>query len=76
VEYPSISPDLTPIDFFLWSALKFAVYTLKSHTLRDLRHDIETACAAVPLTIENVRQYVIRCYQQCIAAGNGRFEYL
>jgi hypothetical protein len=76
VEYPPRSPDLTPLDFFLWGALKNAVYTSTPRTLQDLRGEIETACAAVPLaTIQNVYQSVVR-RQQCVAGGGGHFEHL
>jgi hypothetical protein len=50
VDYPPRSPDLTPLDFFLWGAVKNAVYTVytsKPSTLPDVRREIETACAAV-----------------------------
>jgi hypothetical protein len=49
VEYPPRLPDLTPLDFFLWVALKDAVYSSKPRKLQDLRSETETACAAVPL---------------------------
>jgi hypothetical protein len=38
VEYLSISPDLTPLDFFLWGALKNPVYTLKPCKLQDQKY--------------------------------------
>jgi hypothetical protein len=77
VENPSRSPDLTSLEFFLWGALNNAVYISKTLTLQDLRLEIETACAAVPLArIQNVCQSVARHCQQCIAAGAGYFEHL
>jgi hypothetical protein len=77
VEYPPRSPDLTPLDFFLWAALNNAVYTSTPRTLQDLRRETETACSAVTLaTIQNICQSVARCCQQCIAAGGGHFEHL
>jgi hypothetical protein len=77
VEYPPRSSDLTLLDFFLWVAVQNVVYTSNPRTLQDLRREIETACAAVPLaTIQNVCQSVARLYQQCIAAGGGHFEHL
>jgi hypothetical protein len=78
VKYPPRSPNLTPLDFFLWNALKNAVYTSKACTLQGLRREIEIACAAVPLaTIQNICLSAAR-HQQCIAVGGGggHFEHL
>jgi hypothetical protein len=75
-EYPPRSPDVTPLDFFLWGALKNAVYTSTPRTLQDVRREIEIAYVTVPLTtILNVCQSVVR-RQQCIASGGGHFERL
>jgi hypothetical protein len=78
VKYPPRSPNLIPLDFFLWRTLKNAVYTSKACTPQDLRREIEIACAAVPLaTIQNICLSAA-CHQQCIAAagGGGHFEHL
>jgi hypothetical protein len=78
VEYPPRSPDLTPLDFFLWGAPNNAVYTSTPLTLQDLRRETEIACAVVPLaTIQNVCQCVAHHRQQCIGGGGGgHFENL
>jgi hypothetical protein len=46
------------------------VYAKEPKTLQDLRHEIEIACAAIPLqTVQDVRHCVaLRC-QQCTDAG-------
>jgi hypothetical protein len=76
VEYPLRSPDLTALDFFLWVALKNAVYISEPLTLQDMRREIEIACAVVPLaTIQNVCQSVARRCQQYIAAGDVYYEH-
>ena len=36
VEWPPRSPDLTPLDFFLWSYIKSTVYTTPPTNLDDL----------------------------------------
>ena len=36
VEWPPRSPDLTPLDFFLWSYIKCKVYTTPPANLDDL----------------------------------------
>ncbi|GBM07586.1 hypothetical protein AVEN_230023-1 [Araneus ventricosus] len=35
-EWPPRSPDLTPMDFFLWGNLKQQVYAARPPTLQDL----------------------------------------
>jgi hypothetical protein len=53
-------PDLTLLDFYLWGAVKNGVYTSKQRTLQDLRREIETECAAVPLaTMSGNLLYVV-----------------
>lgn len=38
------SPDLTPLDFFLWGYLKTVVYADPPVNLQDLKNKIQTAC--------------------------------
>ncbi len=40
--WPSISPDLTPPDFFLWAYLKNSVDLNKPTTVDELKTEIET----------------------------------
>jgi len=42
-EFLPRSPDITPLDFYLWGTLKNVVYRRKLATLAVLREDIETA---------------------------------
>ena len=77
IEYPPRSPDLTPIDFYLWGVLKDIVYTMKLETLQELRGEIQNACRNIPVeTIQNVCNSVVRRYQKCIDARGGHFEHL
>ena len=47
VEYPPSSPDLTPMDFFLWEFLKDKIYSRKPTTIAEMRVAIEEECAQV-----------------------------
>jgi hypothetical protein len=61
VDFPPRSPDLTPLDFYLWGTLKDVLYRRKPATLAVLREEIETACAAIHVdTLVNVDQAVVR----------------
>ncbi|GBM79642.1 hypothetical protein AVEN_184203-1 [Araneus ventricosus] len=44
---PPCSPDLNPLDFFLWGYIKQRVYATPPPTLQELRNRITDACASV-----------------------------
>ncbi|XP_042225978.1 uncharacterized protein LOC121868990 [Homarus americanus] len=76
VDYPPLSPDLTPLDFYLWGNLKNTVYAKKPSTLQELRHEIEWSCTAIPALIcPKVCRSVFRRCQQCLDAKGGQFEH-
>lgn len=55
IEWPARSPDLTPLDFFLWGHLKSRVYQNRPNNLDDLKARIRHECNLVtPQTIQNV----------------------
>ena len=47
VEWPPRSPDLTPLDFFLWGYIKTLVYETAPQDLEDLQQRIRDACGTV-----------------------------
>jgi len=47
LQWPPRSPDLTPLDFFLWGYLKNNVYAEQSTSLDDLKERITSACKTV-----------------------------
>jgi hypothetical protein len=50
--WPPPSPDLTPLDFFLWGHIKDVVYRTPPTTLFDLKERIMVACANIsPATL-------------------------
>jgi len=71
------SPDLTPLDFYLWGTLKDVVYCRKLATLAVLREEIEMARAVIHVdTLVNVAQVVVRCNQKCLDADGNHFQHL
>ncbi|XP_025422162.1 uncharacterized protein LOC112691923 [Sipha flava] len=44
VPWPARSPNLTPLDFFLWGYLKTVVYADPSVNLQDLKNKIKVVC--------------------------------
>jgi hypothetical protein len=51
VDWPPRSPDLTPLDFYLWCHLKATVYQVKTH-MDHVKERIRDAC-------ERIAPYVI-----------------
>jgi hypothetical protein len=77
IPWPPRSPDLTPLDFFLWGYLKSMVYVNKPENLEDLKNNIRDACRAVtPDMLENVRTGWGLRLKHCIAINGAQFEHL
>jgi hypothetical protein len=47
IAWPSRSPDLTPLDFFLWGYMKNTVYQIKINYLQHMKASIRDAVATV-----------------------------
>ncbi|GBO01718.1 hypothetical protein AVEN_3636-1 [Araneus ventricosus] len=76
-EWPSRSPDLTPMDFFLWGYLRKQVYATPPPTLQDLQRRITDACANVtPAMLHRVQCEVQERVEMCIVADGEKFEHL
>ena len=76
-EFPARSPDLTPLDFYLWGTLKDVVYRRKPATIAILQQEIVTACAAITLdTLDNVVRGAVHRTNQCLEANGNHFEHL
>ncbi|GBL93010.1 hypothetical protein AVEN_54646-1 [Araneus ventricosus] len=59
VEWPPRSPDLNPLDIFLWGYIKQRVYAIHPPTLQELRNRITDARASLsPAMLYNVQREV------------------
>ena len=79
IAWPPRSPDLTPLDFYLWGHLKSRVYATQSNTRQELWQRVQEACREVrntPGIFERVRQSLLRRAQACINEGGRNFEHL
>lgn len=79
IAWPARSPDLNPLDFFVWGHLKSMVYSTPVQDIEDLRQRVENGCQIIrntPGIFERVRQSMTRRAQQCIAVHGGHFEHL
>ena len=79
VAWPPRSPDLTPVDYYLWCHMKTLVYETKSDSRAALRHCIFGAAEHIrnhPDNIASATQSLLMHALNCIAAGGGHFEQL
>lgn len=77
IEWPPRSPDLSPLDFFLWGHIKSVVYKTPPATLEELRRRITTVCREVtPQMLLNVRQRFEDNLYHCMNVGGQHFEHL
>ncbi|KAJ4437429.1 hypothetical protein ANN_17573 [Periplaneta americana] len=79
VAWPPRSPDLNPLDFYLWGHLKSLVYSFPVPDLESLRNRI-VACSEDICNTPGVWDRVLRSMRHrcevCIEAGGGHFEHL
>lgn len=75
IEWPPRSPDLTPLDFFLWGLLKQKVYKTRPQTVPELRVRILQACAEItPEQLRKVTMNVRKRIDKCIEINGGLVE--
>uniref|UniRef100_A0AAF5DJG2 Transposable element Tc3 transposase n=1 Tax=Strongyloides stercoralis TaxID=6248 RepID=A0AAF5DJG2_STRER len=66
INWAARSPDLSPLDFFLWGYLKDKVYRNKPETIEDLKENIETEIADIPRSmLKRVMNSFYKRVQQC-----------
>lgn len=79
VSWPPRSPDLSPIDFFIWGAMKNIVYQTAVDSAMDLVARISVAAANIlemPLIFQKVWLSMQRRCESCILAHGRQFELL
>lgn len=79
VQWPARSPDLTPLDFFLWGHMKALVYGTPVESEMDLVARIAEAAAIIRENVnifEQVRQSVVQRFRMCNRVNGHQFEQL
>lgn len=77
IKWPPRSPDLNPLDFYLWGALKASVYATQITSAVQLRQRVQAACEEIKISpglFERVRQSSYRRTQACVMAEGSHFE--
>ena len=74
-EWPPRSPDLTPLDFFVWGYLKSKVFLTQPANLADLHQRIRMKAAQIPqdMIIRAMRDMRRRA-EICIRNNGGHIE--
>lgn len=77
VEWPARSPDLTPMDFFLWGTVKGTVYKNHPTDIRELRQNISNAFRILsPAVLQKSVDCVRKRINLCIQVDGEIFEHL
>lgn len=75
IAWPARSPDLSPLDFFLWGYLKNKVYATVHPDVENLRNNIEDVITNIDRrTLRKVRHSLFKRVQLCINQNGGNFE--
>lgn len=77
LEWPPRSPDLTPMDFFLWGYIKNKVYVTRPQDIEELKERIRTEIRRVPHEmLTNVRRHFYERLGHCQVMNGQHFEHL
>lgn len=75
--WPARSPDLNPLDFFLWGHLKNFIYSVPIETEDQLRNRIQDAFATVtPEMVMESKSSLLRRARICLQMNGAHFEHL
>lgn len=75
VQWPARSPDLTPLDFFLWGYLKNRVYESRYATVDDLKNSVRQILNTIPrIVLRNATRGVLRRSRLCLRENGVHFE--
>lgn len=74
--WPPRSPDLTPLDFFMFGFLKNKIYINRMHSVIELRNAIINAVQSItPEQLRNVFEGMKKRIDACVNSGGGHFEH-
>lgn len=76
IRWSARSPDLNPLDFFLWGYLTSIIYKVRSNTIDELRARVLLAFHQVKLKLAsiNIKDAFIRRVEMCIEQEGGHIE--
>ncbi|KYM96999.1 hypothetical protein ALC62_12323 [Cyphomyrmex costatus] len=79
ISWPPRSPDINPLDFYLWGHVKSLVYRNAPNNIADLRqriiHGFEEIRRDPPTVFQRVQNSFDGRIRACIRAEGGHFEH-
>lgn len=78
MRWPARSPDLTPLDFYVWGRAKELVYNEEIRNCEHLKQKIENAFDVMKqeMTLHTVTTEIKRRYSKCVSEQGSHFENL
>lgn len=77
IEWPARSPDLSPLDYFLWGTIKNTVYKQRYENVDQLRDSVVATCQGIPRrNIQRAIQSVTKRARICVQENGFLFEHL
>lgn len=77
LEWPPRSPDLSPLDFFLWGHLKSVVFKKQPECIEQFQETIMQECHAISRrTFGKIRQELEERLYHCLQNNGNNFEHL
>ena len=77
VEWAPHSPDLNPLDFFLWGYLKDRVYVNSPRTIPELKKEIANKIRAIShVQVNNVMDCFVKRIRACHQRGGAHIEHI
>lgn len=77
ISWPARSPDLNPLDFFLWGHCKEKIYRRLPEDVDDLNNKLHYAIWSIDNDIlEKTQQNLLRRMRACVTMDGGHFEHL
>lgn len=74
--WPPRSPDLTSLDFYLWSEIKRLMYTVKSYNAIELKRRISEAFTTIIDTLRRLKNNLRSYANLCTKKDDGHFQHL
>lgn len=77
--WPPRSPDMNPLDFYLWGDMKTSVYSEEVNTRDELLARIQVAGNVIrnkENIFFNLRRYLKNALRKCVEVNGGHFEHL